>query len=60
MRLVGTSLECYKYLEPLYNDYRKMRRKDKLGGMYVRILFTFINSTGNMKYCCHYCALLLK
>ena len=32
MRLVGTSLECYKYLEPLYNDYRKMRKKEKVGG----------------------------
>jgi len=32
MRLVGTSLECYKYLEPLYNDYRKMRIKEKVGG----------------------------
>jgi len=31
MRLVGTSLECYKYLEPLYNDYRKMRKKEKVG-----------------------------
>merc|ERR1712168_1322229 len=31
MRLVGTSLECYKYLEPLYNDYRKMRQKEKVG-----------------------------
>jgi len=31
MRLVGTSLDCYKYLEPLYNDYRKMRKKDKVG-----------------------------
>jgi len=26
MRLVGTSAEVYKYLEPLYNDYRKMKR----------------------------------
>jgi hypothetical protein len=25
MRLVGTSVEIYKYLEPLYNDYRKMK-----------------------------------
>ncbi|CAF0813447.1 unnamed protein product [Rotaria sp. Silwood1] len=32
MRLVGTSVEIYKYLEPLYNDYRKMKylnREDK-------------------------------
>lgn len=32
MRLVGTALECYKYLEPLYNDYRKMKKKDKATG----------------------------
>ena len=32
MRLVGTSLECYKYLEPLFNDYRKIRKKEKVGG----------------------------
>jgi len=29
MRLVGTSVEIYKYLEPLYNDYRKMKRLNK-------------------------------
>ncbi|CAF1111616.1 unnamed protein product [Didymodactylos carnosus] len=31
MRLVGTSVECYKYLEPLYNDYRKMKRMNRSG-----------------------------
>lgn len=31
MRLVGTSLDCYKYLEPLLNDYRKLRRQNRLG-----------------------------
>lgn len=25
LRLVGTSLEIYKHLEPYYNDYRKLR-----------------------------------
>ena len=25
LRLTGTSLDCYKYLEPLLNDYRKIR-----------------------------------
>ncbi len=29
MRLVGTSVEIYKYLEPLYNDYRKMKRLNR-------------------------------
>lgn len=26
MRLVGKPMEVYQYLEPLYNDYRKVRR----------------------------------
>jgi pre-mRNA-splicing factor 38A len=29
MRLTGTSLDCYKYLEPLYNDNRKLRRQKR-------------------------------
>jgi len=32
LRLVGESLECYKYLELLYNDYRKLKRKNRNGG----------------------------
>merc|ERR1712013_161094 len=35
MRLVGTSIEVYKYLEPLYNDYRKVKRKDKMGDLSI-------------------------
>jgi pre-mRNA-splicing factor 38A len=31
MRLVGTSLDCYKYLEPLFNDSRKLRRQNRQG-----------------------------
>ncbi|XP_050356784.1 pre-mRNA-splicing factor 38 [Nymphalis io] len=31
MRLTGTSLDCYKYLEPLYNDNRKLRRQNRDG-----------------------------
>jgi pre-mRNA-splicing factor 38A len=31
MRLVGTSIDCYKYLEPLYYDYRKLKRMNKQG-----------------------------
>lgn len=27
LRLTGSSLDCYKYLEPLYNDNRKLRRQ---------------------------------
>jgi len=29
MRLTGSSLDCYKYLEPLYNDNRKLRRQSR-------------------------------
>ena len=46
MRLVGTSLDCYNYLEPLYNDYRKIRRKNKMGRklnicLFVVVFFMF-------------------
>ncbi|PKI76167.1 hypothetical protein CRG98_003528 [Punica granatum] len=27
LRLTGTDVDVYRYLEPLYNDYRKVRRK---------------------------------
>lgn len=29
MRLTGSSTDCYKYLEPLYNDNRKLRRQKR-------------------------------
>lgn len=35
MRMTGTSLDCYKYLEPLLNDYRKVRVQNKQGGKSV-------------------------
>lgn len=31
MRLTGSSVDCYKYLEPLYNDNRKLRRQNREG-----------------------------
>ncbi|CAL1674961.1 unnamed protein product [Lasius platythorax] len=31
MRLTGSSLDCYKYLEPLFNDNRKLRIQNKQG-----------------------------
>ncbi|XP_076439991.1 pre-mRNA-splicing factor 38A-like [Babylonia areolata] len=31
MRLTGTAMDCYKYLEPLYYDYRKLRRMNRNG-----------------------------
>lgn len=37
MRLVGTSMDCYNYLEPLYNDYRKIRRRNKMGSEFSNL-----------------------
>ena len=31
LRLTGTSTDCYKYLEPLLNDYRKVRMQRRDG-----------------------------
>lgn len=43
MRLVGTSLDCYKYLEPLYNDYRKLRKQNRQGEFEVIHMDEFID-----------------
>ncbi|XP_023242510.1 pre-mRNA-splicing factor 38A-like [Centruroides sculpturatus] len=43
MRLVGTSLDCYKYLEPLYNDYRKLLRKNRSGALEIIRMDQFIH-----------------
>ncbi|KFM67451.1 Pre-mRNA-splicing factor 38A, partial [Stegodyphus mimosarum] len=43
MRLVGTSLDCYKYLEPLYNDYRKLRKQNRQGHFEVVHMDEFID-----------------
>jgi len=31
LRMTGTPLEIYGYLEPLYNDYRRLRRRTDTG-----------------------------
>jgi len=43
MRLVGTSVECYRYLEPLYNDYRKIRFQNKEGNFEVIFMDDYID-----------------
>ncbi|KAF7495099.1 Pre-mRNA-splicing factor 38A [Sarcoptes scabiei] len=43
LRLVGNSLDIYKYLEPLYNDYRKLRRMTKMGTFDVIYMDEFID-----------------
>lgn len=34
LRLTGTDIDVYRYLEPLYNDYRKLRLKSPDGRKY--------------------------
>ncbi|KAK2540467.1 Prpf38a [Columba guinea] len=38
MRLTGTAIDCYKYLEPLYNDYRKIKSQNRNGATSVNSL----------------------
>ena len=44
MRLTGTSLDCYRYLEPLFNDYRKLRRQNKQGKFELIHMDEFIDT----------------
>ncbi|NXU90352.1 PR38A factor, partial [Xiphorhynchus elegans] len=39
MRLTGTAIDCYKYLEPLYNDYRKIKSQNRNGGKHSCLAF---------------------
>jgi len=43
MRLTGTSLDCYKYLEPLLNDYRKVKFQDRNGNFNLKHVDEFID-----------------
>ncbi|XP_023320629.1 pre-mRNA-splicing factor 38A [Eurytemora carolleeae] len=44
LRLTGTSLDCYKYLEPLLNDYRKVRVQRRDGNFELSHMDEFIDS----------------
>ncbi|XP_015123690.1 pre-mRNA-splicing factor 38A [Diachasma alloeum] len=44
MRLTGTSLDCYKYLEPLFNDNRKLRQQNKQGQFELIHMDEFIDN----------------
>jgi pre-mRNA-splicing factor 38A len=41
--LVANSLDVWKYLEPLYNDYRKLRYMDRMGTFSVLHMDEFID-----------------
>jgi len=43
MRLTGSSLDCYKYLEPLLNDYRKIKFQKRDGTFHLSHVDEFID-----------------
>lgn len=43
LRLTGTSLDCYKYLEPLYNDNRKLRNQNRSGQFEIMHMDEYID-----------------
>ena len=43
LRLIGSSMDCYKYLEPLLNDYRKIRIQDRDGKFRLSHMDEFID-----------------
>uniref|UniRef100_A0A182JRG1 Pre-mRNA-splicing factor 38 n=1 Tax=Anopheles christyi TaxID=43041 RepID=A0A182JRG1_9DIPT len=43
LRLTGSSLDCYKYLEPLYNDNRKLRKQNRMGAYELMHMDEFID-----------------
>ncbi|MFH4980738.1 hypothetical protein AB6A40_007447 [Gnathostoma spinigerum] len=52
LRLTFSSVEIYKYLEPLYNDYRKLRYMNKDGCFELVHMDTFIdNLLREERYC---------
>ncbi|KAF2350005.1 Pre-mRNA-splicing factor 38 C-terminal [Trinorchestia longiramus] len=44
LRLVHSSLDCYKYLSPLLNDYRKLRLMDRSGIFHLLHMDSFIDT----------------
>lgn len=45
LRLTGTDIDVYRYLEPLYNDYRKLRLKLADGReCFIILLFSVLSS----------------
>ncbi|KAG5320546.1 PR38A factor, partial [Acromyrmex charruanus] len=52
MRLTGSSLDCYKYLEPLFNDNRKLRIQNKQGVFELVHMDEFIDNLLRDERCC--------
>ncbi|KAL2231270.1 UNVERIFIED_CONTAM: Pre-mRNA-splicing factor 38 [Sesamum indicum] len=52
LRLTGTDVDVYRYLEPLYNDYRKLRLKLNDGKFTLTHVDEFINELLTTDYSC--------
>ena len=52
MRLVGKPLDVYQYLEPLYNDYRRCRRRTAEGGLVVQNMDSIIEELLTRDFVC--------
>uniref|UniRef100_A0A2K6FUT1 Pre-mRNA-splicing factor 38B n=1 Tax=Propithecus coquereli TaxID=379532 RepID=A0A2K6FUT1_PROCO len=52
MRLTGTAIDCYKYLEPLYNDYRKIKIQNGDGDFELMHIDEFIDELLHSKRMC--------
>lgn len=52
LRLVGKPTDVYQYLEPLYNDYRKLRRKLADGSFALSHVDEFIDLLLTTDYAC--------
>ena len=52
LRLVGTSMEIYNYLEPLYNDYRKLKIMNRNGQLHLSHVDQFVDELLHNDRCC--------
>ena len=52
LRLVGASMEVYNYLEPLYNDYRKLKIMDRNGQLHLSHVDEFVDELLHNDRCC--------
>lgn len=50
LRLVGRPLEVYQYLEPLYNDYRKVRLRHADGNFELTHMDEVVDQLLNNEY----------
>ena len=50
LRLVGRPLEVYQYLEPLYNDYRKVRLREADGSFALTHMDEVVDQLLNNEY----------